>query len=203
MKIYDFISKILHRKSEYRETKQQNNKKSYADEQLKQKFKTYECLQNKLYERMKQLEKKYSLLEKRIETLEGSEKSPKGKDDRILPNVISWTIQQSHESIEMETQDKNNTIHLSIQSGGRLKKAEIGDIIYYEAWEEKGKLYFVFVNSGRTPKAINNRTTIIEPFCDNVGSIKSPDNADAIEIVKEGVLTNDFQVLEKVKIKYV
>ena len=66
MKIYDFISKILHRKSEYRETKQQNNKKSYADEQLKQKFKTYECLQNKLYERMKQLEKKYSLLEKKI-----------------------------------------------------------------------------------------------------------------------------------------
>lgn len=201
MKIYDFISKILHRKSEYRETKQQNNKKSYADEQLKQKLKTYECLQNKLYERMKQLEKKYSLLEKRIEALEGSEKPSKGKDDRILSNVISWTVQQSHEPVEMEIQNKN-TIHLSIQSGGRLKKAEIGDIIYYKAWEEKGKLYFVFVNSERTPKAINNRTTIIEPFCDNVGSIKSPDNADAIEIVKEGVLTDDFQVLEKVKIKY-
>lgn len=204
MTIHQFISKILFRASKSHKIKLQVNKKNNSDEQLKRKLKANENedVQKKQEERIKLLERKYSLLEKRVEMLEAKGQGEEEPGSEMLPNVISWDIQQPNESIKKTVQDKGNVIQLSIQSGGKLKQAEIGDIVYYKAWEDNGKLYFVFVNSERTLKAINNRTTIIEPFCDNVGSVKSPDNADSIEIVQEGVLSSDFQVLEKVRIKY-
>lgn len=202
MAIHQFISKFLFRASKNHKLKSQANKKNNNDEQLKRKLKANEDVQKKLEERIKLLERKYSLLEKRVEMLEAKGQGEEEPGSEMLPNVISWDIQQPNESIKKTVQDKGNVIQLSIQSGGKLKQAEIGDIVYYKAWEDNGKLYFVFVNSERTLKAINNRTTIIEPFCDNVGSVKSPDSADSIEIVQEGVLSSDFQVLEKVKIKY-
>ena len=193
--------------------KSQGNKKNNGDGLLKQKFKRYECIQYKQEERIKQLELKCSfleelgrkclLLEERVEMLEWTEKSKNEIEGETLSNVISCDIQQSNESVRKDSQNKNYVIPLSIQSGGKLKQAEVGDVVYYRAWQEKGKLYFVFVNSERTLKAINNRTTIIEPFCDNVGSMKSPDNADSIEVVKEGVLDDNFLILERVKIKYI
>lgn len=213
MIIYQFISKFLFRMSKKHKFKSQGNKKNNGDGLLKQKFKRYECIQYKQEERIKQLELKCSfleelgrkclLLEERVEMLEWTEKSKNEIEGETLSNVISCDIQQSNESVRKDSQNKNYVIPLSIQSGGKLKQAEVGDVVYYRAWQEKGKLYFVFVNSERTLKAINNRTTIIEPFCDNVGSMKSPDNADSIEVVKEGVLDDNFLILERVKIKYI
>ncbi|ADY35461.1 hypothetical protein Bacsa_0868 [Phocaeicola salanitronis DSM 18170] len=197
MTICEFISNILFRKSKHHKIKSHSdNKEKRLD------LSEYHYILKRQEERIKQLEQKYSNLEKRIKLFNYTTvQKNETKDEKTSSSTISWIIQQPNEQTEVDLQ--NNFIQLSIQSGGRLKQAEIGDTIYYKAWKEKGQIYFIFVNSNRTKKAINNRTTIIEPFCDNVGNMKSPNNADSIEIVKEGVLNSNFQVLEKVKIKYV
>lgn len=204
MTIRKLLSNVLSRGAKSRKTILPEDKTDNRDKQLELKFNKFQCIQKKQEERIKQLEQKCLNLEKQIRMIkEATAFQNDTEDENTSSNTISWVIQQPEKPMETNSQDARNIMQLSIQSGGRLKHAEIGDVVYYKAWKEQEKIYFVFVNSDRTKKAINNRTTIIEPFCEDVGDIKSPNNADSIEIVKEGILNRDLQVVKKVQIKYV
>lgn len=85
------------------------------------------------------------------------------------------------------------------------KALEIADeyqTIYYQMWDDDGKFYFEFVNNERTPMAINNRSFIIEPFCDIDESSRTPDESKRIETKKPGLLNTDLSLNKKAVIKY-
>ena len=85
---------------------------------------------------------------------------------------------------------------------GPLVEAGPEHAVYYRAWRKDGKFYFEFVNNDRTKKAINNRTSIIEPFCEKVESSKSPDDSEMIATITPGLLNDDYTVIDKAKIEY-
>lgn len=90
---------------------------------------------------------------------------------------------------------------LTVQDG-KLVKADIGQAIYYVMWKEGNKNLFKFVNNDKTRKAINNRTIIIEPFCDIIKFSKYPDESNFIEVCTPGIVTDNFSVIKKIKIQY-
>ena len=86
---------------------------------------------------------------------------------------------------------------------GPLVEAGPEHAVYYKAWREGSRLLFEFVNNDRTKKAINNRTSIIEPFCEKVETSKSPDDSERIKTCEPGVLNEDYSIRVKAKIEYV
>ena len=54
----------------------------------------------------------------------------------------------------------------------------------------------------KTGKAINNRTSVIDPFCEVQTNGIDPDQAKSVNVKKPGSLSSDFQVLTKVIIQY-
>ena len=67
-----------------------------------------------------------------------------------------------------------------------------------------GLLAFSMILSGcaKTGKAINNRTSVIDPFCEVQTNGIDPDQAKSVNVKKPGSLSSDFQVLTKVIIQY-
>lgn len=85
------------------------------------------------------------------------------------------------------------------------RKLEIADeyqTLYYRMWHEDGKIFFDFDNNERTPMAINNRSFIIEPFCDIDESSRTPDESKRIETKEPGLLNMDLSLNKKAVIKY-
>lgn len=92
-------------------------------------------------------------------------------------------------------------IMLTVKNGLFVEADPCG-VCYYRTWTANGKKYFEFVNNDRTKKAINNRSILIEPFCIKMEKSISPDEADMIETIEPGILSDDYTVIEKAKIIY-
>lgn len=145
-------------------------------------------------------------------------------DKKDLQNVIDGlekrlSFQENEKSKEVIKSQNRSEIRLNIKEEserysqdygfiyltvleGPLVEARPEHTVYYKAWREKGKLLFEFVNNDRTKKAINNRTSIIEPFCEKVESSKSPDDSEMITTISPGLLNDDYTVRDKAKIEY-
>lgn len=137
-------------------------------------------------------------LEKRLSFL-GKKENEKSKEVIKSQNRSEIRLNIKEES-ERYSQD-NGFIYLTVLEGP-LVEARPEHIVYYKAWREKGKLLFEFVNNDKTKKAINNRTSIIEPFCEKVESSKSPDDSEMITTISPGLLNDDYTVRDKAKIEY-
>lgn len=92
-------------------------------------------------------------------------------------------------------------LYLKVVDGGRLANAQNEDNAYYRAWTYNGILYFEF-SASKVMKAINNRTSVIEPFCDIINGTVEPDNASVVNVKAYGKLNMDYTIIEKVKIEY-
>ncbi len=86
--------------------------------------------------------------------------------------------------------------------GEKLAPAQSEDSAHYCAWKEKDTICFKFIATN-VQKAINNRSSIIEPFCEISSDSKNPDGASDIKVLKDGKLDKDNSVIDKVLIKYV
>ena len=84
---------------------------------------------------------------------------------------------------------------------GKLVVASSSQVSYYRAWEIEGDIFFEFY-SDRTAKAINNRSVIIEPFCDKDPESVPADKATSIETSLCGFLNKDYSINTKTTIKY-
>ena len=85
---------------------------------------------------------------------------------------------------------------------GNLTKASIAQASYYRTWRVNGKLYFEFY-SDKIAKAINNRSVIIEPFCDKDPDSVPADKASGIETCKVGTLNEDYSLNTRTTIKFI
>lgn len=89
-------------------------------------------------------------------------------------------------------------------SDGQLVEALPSQIPYYRKWEFQGKIYYeFFCDSTKMAKAINNRSVLVEPFCDKDSSSLPYDSASAIKTLVFGELDSSNIIKTKTKIKYI
>lgn len=88
-------------------------------------------------------------------------------------------------------------------SDEHLVEAMVNQQSYYRKWEFKGKYYYeFFCDSTKIGKAINNKSVIVEPFCEKDPASTSYDNAKSIETVHFGEIGADNAIIKKAIIKY-
>jgi hypothetical protein len=85
---------------------------------------------------------------------------------------------------------------------GNLTIASTSQVSYYRAWEVGDDIFYEFF-SDKTAKAINNRSVIIEPFCEKDSASIPADKASHIETTLYGFLNKDYSVKTKTIIKFV
>ena len=167
-------------------------------------------------EKLDDLEKKNSELEKRVKELSNQLEALKKEIKKIQKQEmnISHSISGNPSSVpssianKRKPNDENSRSivatyeRLTLGGDGNLIYCEEGYPVYYRAWRERERIRFEFVNSDRTKKAINNRSTFIEPFCNKTEESKFPDESDFIETITPGFLNDDYTVKEKAIIRY-
>ncbi len=178
----------------------------------KKQFKKIEEKVNKIDD----LEKNYSKLEKRVKELSNQLEALRKECIAIQEQSTKTTYASSENpspgpsTIANKRKANNENSRpiavtyerLTLGGNGNLIHCEEGYPVYYRAWKEREKIKFEFVNSDRTKKAINNRSTFIEPFCNKTEESKFPDESDFIETITPGVLNNDYTVKEKAVIRF-
>jgi len=85
---------------------------------------------------------------------------------------------------------------------GNLTIASTSKASYYRAWEIDDDIFYEFY-SDKTAKAINNRSVIIEPFCEKDPTSVPADQASNIETILYGFLNKDYSIKTKTIIKFV
>lgn len=155
-------------------------------ESLGKRIKNLEIKQNKLSKDVDELEHLIKVSFKETETITSSVKRVEGK---------KINIKESKQKLD------RNYINLTIRDS-RLVEVEAYEPTYYRTWLENGKYYFEFVEPERIQKVINNRFTIIEPFCDNSSDSNLPDESTQICVIQPGELNSEYNVIKKVVIKY-
>lgn len=169
---------------------------------------------NKIVGDMNDFDNDIESLGKRIKNLE-IKHNKLSKDVDELEHLIKVSLKETEAvtSSEKKIEDKKiktkeskkkldrNYINLTIRES-RLVEVEAYEQTYYRTWLEDGKYYFEFVESERIQKVINNRFTIIEPFCDNSSDSNLPDESTQICVIQPGELNSEYNVIKKVIIKY-
>ena len=153
-----------------------------------------------LGKRIKNLEIKQNKLSKDVDELEHLMKVS-CKDTETVTSSVKKVEDKKINTKESKTKLDRNYINLTIRDS-RLVEVESYEPTYYRTWLENGKYYFEFVEPERIQKVINNRFTIIEPFCDNSSDSNLPDESTQICVIQPGELNSEYNVIKKVVIKY-
>ena len=178
-------------------------KKQYKRvEKYEEKVDNLEKKNSEMEKKVKELTKQLEELRKDIGTIQerATKSSPSASEN---PSPVSSCISNKRKA-------NNGNSHpvaisyerLTLGGDGNLVHCEKGYPVYYQAWRECERIKFEFVNSDRTKKAINNRSTFIEPFCNKTEESKFPDESDFIETITPGILNDDYTVKEKAVIRY-
>lgn len=88
-------------------------------------------------------------------------------------------------------------------SDGKLVLSDT--ISYYRAWLFNNVLYYEFYcDKSKIAKVINNRSSLLEPFCEKDSTSEDANNATSILSIKPGILENNsYEITEKTIIKLV
>lgn len=86
---------------------------------------------------------------------------------------------------------------------GKLVPWSLGKTSYYHYWEYDGRYFFEFsCEKSKVAKAINNRSAVIDPFCQKDSSSVAVDAANDIITDKFGELDSELNVISKSTIIY-
>lgn len=112
-------------------------------------------------------------------------------------------IEEAHqEDLKTKVRPENVEYTALTVTDGKLTLASPSQVSYYRAWEIEGDIFYEFY-SDKTAKAINNRSAIIEPFCEKEPTSIPADQASHVETVLYGFLNKDYSVKTKTTIKFV
>ena len=117
----------------------------------------------------------------------------------MLPNTVK--PKDNNDKVANRQAETREYIWLKAVDGGKLSIAQSADVAMYRAWKSNDIYAFEFC-CAKTGKAINNRTSVIDPFCEVQTNGIDPDQAKSVNVKKPGSLSSDFQVLTKVIIQY-
>lgn len=88
-------------------------------------------------------------------------------------------------------------------SDAKLVAVSPGQAYYYRAWSQDGKQYYQFYcESGRISKAINNHSSVLDPFCTKTDDSAEYDFASEVITDECGQLDVDGKISKKTIIKF-
>ena len=134
-----------------------------------------------------------------VETITLKQKPAKSKKNK--EKYVSKKQQPIGEDIVTPQPQNAEFVTLTVMNGS-LVVASPSQGAYYRAWTSNGKILFEFF-SDKAAKAINNRSVIIEPFCDKDSASVPADQASNIETCQYGTLNSDYTLNTKTIIKFV
>lgn len=178
-------------------------KSRYQDNHLERKVRRIEYLVNENIKNQKDIQ----YLKNALANLEKQYVATQ-KKYQIIYDVVSESrsfMKGNKEDTEPKTTMGHSMLKgytwLKVVDGGKLAIASSPDTAIYRAWESKGGLLFEFYCS-KTAKAINNRASVIEPFCEVDNTMVDPDEAKDVIVKQCGKLTKDLSLVTKVLIQY-
>jgi len=102
-----------------------------------------------------------------------------------------------------ESKPENVLYHDLAVSDGRLIPCAIGQTAYYHYWNYKGRKFFEFYcEPSKVAKAVNNRSAIIDPFCQKTSGSVNVDQSKSMEIIEFGELDDNLNIISKSIISY-
>lgn len=88
-------------------------------------------------------------------------------------------------------------------SDGHLVPCSLGQTAYYRFWEYEGNRYFEFYcDPSKAPKAFNNRSVIIDPFCQKTNDSVPVDEAKTFTTEEYGEIDADFNIISKSIVRF-
>ena len=86
---------------------------------------------------------------------------------------------------------------------GHLVSCAVGQTAYYRFWEYDGKRYFEFYcEPSKAPKAFNNRSVIIDPFCQKDNDSVPVDEAKAFTTLEFGEIDANLNIISKSLVRF-
>lgn len=123
------------------------------------------------------------------------------KKKRSKERRVQKQVSHQEEAQKLVRPEDVEYIFLTV-TDGKLAIASTSQVSYYKAWEIDNDIFYEFY-SDKTAKAINNRSVIIEPFCEKDPASIPADQASNIETTLYGFLNKDYSVKSKTIIKFV
>ena len=88
-------------------------------------------------------------------------------------------------------------------SDGHLVSCAVGQTAYYRTWEYDGKRYFEFYcEPSKAPKAFNNRSVIIDPFCLKDNDSVPVDEAKTFTTLEFGEIDANLNIISKSLVRF-
>ena len=88
-------------------------------------------------------------------------------------------------------------------SDGHLVPCAVGQTAYYRTWEYDGKRYFEFYcEPSKAPKAFNNRSVIIDPFCLKDNDSVPVDEAKTFTTLEFGEIDANLNIISKSLVRF-
>lgn len=88
-------------------------------------------------------------------------------------------------------------------SDGKLVPCSVGQTSYYRYWEYEGRFFYeFFCEPSKVAKAVNNRSVIIDPFCQKDSDSVAVDESKSMTINEFGELDGNLNIISKSIISY-
>ena len=142
-----------------------------------------------------------------------SKKKQKKLERRQERALKQETEQKQHEEESLERERKafnpkrskpeNVTYQGLAVSEGRLVPCALGQTSYYHYWEYEGRRFYEFYcEPFKFAKAVNNRSVILDPFCQKDSDSVCEDLSKSIKIIEFGELDKNLSIISKSIISY-
>lgn len=108
------------------------------------------------------------------------------------------------QSFNPRTTKPENVVYTNMAvSDGHLVPCTIGQNYYYHSWEYEGRYFFeFFCEQSKAAKAINNRSVILDPFCQKDSKSVPVDEAKSMENIEFGEVDKELNVISKLIIRF-
>ena len=102
------------------------------------------------------------------------------------------------------TTKPENVVYTNLAiSDGHLVLCTVGQTYYYHTWEYEGRYFFeFFCEQSKVAKAVNNRSVILDPFCQKDSNSVPVDEAKSMENIEFGEVDKEFNIISKSIIRF-
>lgn len=94
-------------------------------------------------------------------------------------------------------------VYMKPLEGKLVEISNMHQTSYYRSWKEDGKRYYEFSCKEKdVSMAINNRGSLIDPFCIKSPDSVNPDEAKKVETISPGIMDESYSITKKTTVKY-
>ena len=108
------------------------------------------------------------------------------------------------QSFNPRTTKPENVVYTNLAvSDGHLVPCTVGQTYYYHTWEYEGRYFFeFFCEQSKAAKAINNRSVILDPFCQKDSKSVPVDEAKLMDIIEFGEVDKELNIISNSIIRF-